>query len=101
MFKVVLPHGTYYSENRKELEKMADEARDMYCNLDTFPIQEITKEEYILRDVPKEFHSVFSSYAYDKGHWAGENECNIILSNLVSEFLPSIIEFKNNLLEDR
>ncbi len=53
-----------------------------------------TKREILLEQVPPEFKSVFSYYAYDKGHYAGEEEELITLENLISEFKPAIDKFE-------
>lgn len=49
-----------------------------------------TEEEYILKDVPAEFHSALSSMAYERGHSAGEYECMLHLRDLVFDLLPAI-----------
>ena len=42
------------------------------------------KQEEILKDIPVEFHSALSYYAYEQGHSAGLDECFGVLQGLVS-----------------
>jgi hypothetical protein len=55
-------------------------------------------EEYIMRDIPKEFHSTLSYMAYDRGHAYGMDEVRLHLKNFVEELQKPIEEFRKNLL---
>lgn len=60
-----------------------------------------SKSGYILRDVPPEFASVISSSAYDRGHAYGEAEVELIMENLVNEFLPAIKAYTERIKNEK
>jgi hypothetical protein len=47
---------------------------------------DLDSEEYILRDIPKEFHPFLSSLAWDQGHSAGEDEVRLHLRSFVGDY---------------
>lgn len=60
-----------------------------------------SKYDYILRDVPPEFASVISSSAYDRGHPYGEAEVELVMENLVNEFLPAIKAYTERIKNEK
>ena len=56
------------------------------------------KQEELLEDIPKEFHSALSSMAYEDGHSSGYEECINILHGLVSDLKPAIEKYRENLV---
>lgn len=53
------------------------------------------KEQELLQQVPVEFHSALSYYAYDKGHAYGYEEVLIHLGELVDMLVPCFKEYDN------
>jgi hypothetical protein len=58
------------------------------------------EQEKLLKDIPKEFHGVFSGVAWDKGHSDGLEEVISILSDLISNFKQSIMDYEKRLIEE-
>lgn len=79
-----------------------DDRKDLEGCYEGIPIEieeiDTDSEDYIMRNIPKEFHSTLSYMAYDRGHSAGESECRLYLRELVSELQKPIEEFRKNLL---
>lgn len=65
---------------------------------DLMVVRVYTEYEYILKDVPIEFHPTLSYMAYERGHSAGQAEIILILQELVNSLLPPIREFELNTL---
>lgn len=61
---------------------------------------DVDSEEYIMKDISKEFHSALSSMAYDRGHSAGEDECRSILIGIVADLIKPIQAFEKRLRDD-
>lgn len=61
---------------------------------DLVVLEEMDDTQYILKDVPKEFQATLSYMAYERGHYAGQEECNCILRRLVFDLLPTIRKFE-------
>lgn len=57
--------------------------------------------EYLLRDIPEEFHGPLSYIAYEQGHSAGQDEVNLILSGLVNDLAPAIKKFQQRLTQQK
>ena len=81
--------------------------RKPFTNFEIYPPttrmtpDEFNEEKYkLLKDIPKEFHVAFSSVAWDKGHSDGLEEVISILSDLISNFKQSIIDYENRLVEE-
>lgn len=87
--RIIAPksHCDYY-KSKEDCIAAIDWAED-------FQIHEVDLDdpEFILKDVPEEFKSVFSSYAWDRGHSYGKEEVTLHLHDLVSEFLPAILKY--------
>ena len=63
----------------------------------------ITPEDYRLyfeKQIPEEFRSVLSYYAYEKGHSAGEDEVFLILENLWNELKPCVKAFEERIRKE-
>jgi len=56
------------------------------------------KQDELLSELPEEFRSFVSSYAYDHGHSAGYEEVIGIMSGLVSDLKEPIRKFQEGLI---
>lgn len=56
-------------------------------------IEETTESALLLASIPEEFRSVLSYMAYEEGHYAGENEVDLILCNLIHDLKPAIDKY--------
>jgi len=56
-------------------------------------------DEYILRNIPKEFHSALQQQAYEDEHAYGYDEVRWKLMELVDRLEDPIKEFKKNIIE--
>lgn len=84
-----------------EASNLASAAFYLGCDeKDLAVIKTWTEEEYILKDIPIQFHSVLSQMAYEKGHHAGESECMSILRELVYDLKPAIDKFREDLIKE-
>ena len=61
---------------------------------------DIHSDEYIMRDIPKEFHGTLSYMAYEKGHAYGYDEVRNILMGLVDDLKKPIKNFEQRLRDD-
>jgi plasmid stability protein len=61
---------------------------------------DIESDEYILKDIPKEFHSALTWMAYEHGHSAGESEVRNYLKGYVEDFRKPIQAFEKRLREE-
>ncbi len=68
------------------------------CEESELVFTEIEKSDFILREVPEEFKFVLNGMAYDRGHYAGEEECELILEGLVNDLLPAIKDFQARII---
>lgn len=76
-----------FSENKQQLIQDNNWMEDLV-------ITEIPRNEWLLSQVPVEFRDVLSYSAYEKGHYAGEEEVAIILENMIWELKPAIDKFE-------
>ena len=58
-----------------------------------FPLSDREKTEQNKGLIPKEFWGMMESQAWDRGHSAGQEEVDAILSNLVSDFIHASAEY--------
>ena len=59
---------------------------------------DVHSNEYIMRDIPEEFHSALSYMAYERGHSAGEEEIRNILMGLVEDLKPSFEKYEHRII---
>lgn len=78
---------SHFSENKEQLSEFHNYAEDLV-------ITEIPRKEWVLSQVPEEFRSVLSWHSYERGHSAGEDECDLILENIINELKPAIDKFE-------
>jgi hypothetical protein len=63
--------------------------------------QEFTvRQDEILANIPKEFHSALSSYAYREGHGCGMSDVLIILQDLVNSLETPIEQYRQRIVND-
>jgi len=84
----------YYSSEEECIKAWGTEKKDIEL------VKTYTEEEFILLDVPVEFHSILLQMAYSRGHSAGQDECLSILKELVFDLTPAIKEFKKRIMRD-
>lgn len=53
-----------------------------------------------INKLPKEFRSIVSYMAYERGHNAGEEEVKIIEKSLVDALLPGFVEYEKRIKEE-
>ena len=58
-----------------------------------FPLSNRENAELNKSLIPKEFWDMMESQAWDRGHSAGQDEVDAILSNLVSDFIHASAEY--------
>ena len=54
-------------------------------------------ETFEAANIPEEFRSAISSYAYERGHSAGYSECFIYLTDLIEDLKDPIRKFAERL----
>lgn len=57
-------------------------------------------DEYIMKDIPKEFHKTLSYMAYEKGHSCGYDEVRMILIGLVADLKKPITAFEERIKDE-
>lgn len=75
----------------------AEVASQLGCKVEDLTFTEMEKTDFLLRNVPTEFHSALSEMAYDRGHSAGYSEVELILEGLVANLMPSIQAFEQRI----
>jgi hypothetical protein len=67
------------------------------------PTERMTDAEYaaeekdVLSDIPEDFHSFISHYAYEQGHSSGREDCIGYVRELVSGLKPAIEAYRKTL----
>jgi hypothetical protein len=94
-----IPWGIVETGKTREevISKLQDCAGIILANEIKWKVYE--DSEYILRDIPEEFHGALSYIAYEQGHSAGQDEVNLILSDLVYNLAPAIKKFEDKLIQ--
>lgn len=85
---------TYTSTNK---QKVIDELNGKEEDVD---IQEMNMDDYILLEIPEEFHSPLKYLAYLQGHAYGEPEVLSILGDLVDHLKEPIQRFEKRVEKD-
>lgn len=84
----------YHSSNKQDIiDALGGNPADI-------SFKEMDMDNYILRDIPEEFHGPLKYLAYEQGHSCGESEVLSILGDLVDNLLPAIQKFEKRVVKD-
>lgn len=84
------------SEDMQEVSKHA--ASCVGCQVDDLElISKKTDIELLLGQLPPEFAEWAHGYAYEHGHWAGDNEIKCVLQDVVDGLSEAITKFRERL----
>lgn len=61
---------------------------------------DVHSDEYIMKDIPQEFHKTLSHMAYEKGHSCGCDEVREILIGLVADLKKPIVTFEERIRDE-
>lgn len=106
MFKYILKNSpnSFLDGEWSDRQSLVNTAKD--CGMNPVwvekNIQEIDtdSEEYIMRNIPKEFHNALSYMAYEQGHAYGQSEIIYHLKSLVEGLEKPIQKFEERLRDD-